>query len=211
MRKEILSKKAKHILKEIKKTRILSDFYLAGGTALALQLGHRKSIDLDWFSPRPFLVSRLKKELKNIGKLRIDEEKEDTLSCVLSGVRLSFFEYPYKVLFPFIKYENGAIKLADLRDIACMKIDAISSRGSKKDFIDIYFILKNFTVKEALDFFEKKYRGVEYNRLHILKSLAYFKEAESQPMPTMLKKIKWLEIKKEIKKKIKEYLKENQS
>lgn len=205
MHEEILKKKTKHLLNEIGKIKSLKSFYLAGGTALALQIRHRKSIDLDWFSQRPFLTKEIKKRLENLGKLKIDEEKKDTLNCSLNGTKLSFFEYPYKVLFPFIKYNN--IKIADLRDIACMKIDAISSRGSKKDFIDLYFLLQNFSLESLLELFDKKYKGIEYNRLHILKSLTYFKETENQPMPIMLKKIAWLNIKKEINKKVKDYLK----
>ncbi len=135
MQEEILDKKTKHIFDEIKKNKIVNNFYLAGGTALALQLGYRKSIDLDWFSQKQFSTKKLKQKLSIIGKLKINEETKDTLNCELDGVKLSFFEYPYKVLFPFVKYKN--IKLADTRDIACMKIDAISSRASKKDFIDI--------------------------------------------------------------------------
>lgn len=205
MHKEILNKKTKRFLDEIAKSKISKNFYLAGGTALALQIGHRKSIDLDWFSKKPFLTKELKKELRKLGKLKIDEEKKDTLNCTLDGIRLSFFEYPYKVLFSFIRYGKD-IKLANIKDIACMKIDAISSRGNKKDFIDIYFILKSFSLKELLKLFDKKYKGIEYNRLHILKSLTYFEEAEKEPMPRIIDDISWKDIKKEIREKLEDYL-----
>lgn len=206
MHKEILNKKTKRFLDEIRKNKIFKNFYLAGGTALALQIGHRKSIDLDWFSKKPFSTKELKKELRKLGKLKIDEEKKDTLNCTLDGIRLSFFEYPYKLLFPFVSYGKD-LKLANIKDIACMKIDAISSRGSKKDFIDLYFLLKSFSLKELLRLFDKKYKGVEYNHLHILKSLTYFEETEKEPMPIMIEKISWKNVKKEIKKKIEDYLK----
>lgn len=209
MFQEVLSPKTKHVLEKIGKTKIPGNFYLAGGTALALQIGHRKSLDLDWFSKKSFSTKNLKNELKTLGKLKVENEEEGTLNCVLDGIRLSFFEYHYRVLFPsFINY-NKRIKLADLRDIACMKIDAISSRGSKKDFIDIYFLLKEFSLKELLNLFDRKYKEIKYNHLHILKSLTYFEEAEKEPMPIMLKKVSWSdEIKKEIIKKVKDYLKE---
>ena len=83
-------------------------------------------------------------------------------------------------------------------DIASMKIDAISSRGSKKDFIDLYFLLKKYSLAELIGFFEKKYTGVKYNRLHILKSLAYFSDADNEPMPHMIKPIEWEDVKNNI-------------
>lgn len=201
MYEEILNQKTKYIFSKITKIKTLSGFYLAGGTALALQFGHRKSIDLDWFSKKPFSTKDLKKELKKLGKLKIDSEEKDTLNCSLEGVRLSFFEYPYKVLFSFIKYKG--IKVADFRDIACMKLDAISSRGSRKDFIDLYFLLKKISLEKLLELFNKKYKGIEYNKLHLLKSLVYFKEAEEEPMPKMIEKVSWKEIKENISKKVK--------
>ncbi|MDP2910601.1 MAG: nucleotidyl transferase AbiEii/AbiGii toxin family protein [bacterium] len=205
MHEEILEQKTELIFSKIASIKTISDFYLAGGTALALQFGHRKSIDLDWFSKKPFLTDKLKKELKDLGNLKIDSEEKDTLNCRLDGVRLSFFEYPYKVLFPFIKYKK--IKVADFKDIACMKLEAISSRGSRKDFIDLYFLLKELSLEKVLKLFDKKYKGIEYNKLHILKSLTYFKEAEKSPLPVMIRKISWDIVKKEIQKKAKNYLK----
>lgn len=205
MHEEILDEKTRRLLDEIEKIKELDNFYLAGGTALALEIGHRKSIDLDWFSEKPFSTEEVKNKLKSLGKLKIDEELEDTLNCNLNGVKLSFFEYPYKNLFPFEKYNK--IRLADLRDIACMKINAISSRGSKKDFIDLYFILQKILLDNLLKLFDKKYKDIEYNHLHILKSLTYFDEAEKQPSPIMLEKVSWSDIKQEIDKKVKKCLK----
>jgi len=200
MYKEILNKKTKHILTKIGQNKVLKDFYLAGGTALALQINHRKSIDLDWFSGKPFSTKRLKEELRKIGSLKVNEEEEGTLNCVLDGVKISFFYYPYKKLFSSVGYED--VKLADIRDIACMKIVAISSRGSKKDFIDIFFLLKEFSLKDLLILFDKKYKGVEYNHVHILKGLTYFEESEKEPMPIMIREINWRDVKKEIKEEV---------
>ncbi len=196
MHEEVLEQKTKRVFRKIKDIKILSEFYLAGGTGLALQFGHRKSIDLDWFSPNFFSLKKLKNELSSSGKLKIDGEDEDTLNCALDGVKLSFFKYPYRVLFPFIRYKN--IILADFKDIACMKIDAISSRGGKKDFIDLYFILEKISLGELLNLFDEKYKNIKYNRLHILKSLSYFGEAEKEPLPVMLKEISWDIVKKNI-------------
>jgi len=200
MYKEILSKKTEHILTKIGKNKTFEDFYLAGGTALALQINHRKSIDLDWFSNKLFSTRKLKEELKKIGNLKINEEEENTLNCILDGVKISFFYYPYKNLFSFVKYRD--VKLADIRDIACMKIVAISSRGSKKDFIDMFFLLKEFSLKKLLRLFDKKYKGIKYNHVHILKGLTYFEESEKEPMPIIIGEINWRDVKKEIKKEV---------
>lgn len=99
------------------------------------------------------------------------------------------------------------ISVADARDIGCMKISAISSRGSKKDFVDLFFICQKVTpLATLLDLFKKKYKGVDYNMAHILKSLVYFEDAEKEPMPRMLIKISWNEIKKFFKEEIKKLL-----
>jgi len=205
MQEKALEPKTRHVWEKIKNSKMLEDFYLAGGTGLALQLGHRKSIDLDFFSPDSFLLQKLKEELKVLGDLKINNETEgDTLNCSLDKVLISFFRYPYRILFPFAEY-NG-IRIADFKDIACMKLDVISSRGSRKDFVDLYFILNKISIKELLNLFEKKYEGIKYNRLHLLKSLDCFDEAEKDPMPAMLENIDWEKIKKEIKRKVADYI-----
>jgi len=178
----------------LEKSKAINNFYLAGGTALALQLGHRKSIDLDWFNQKSFNTIKLKSDLVKVGKIVIKSEEKDTLNLNLSGVRLSFINYPYKLLLSLLNWQN--IKIADYRDIACMKLDAVSSRGSKKDFIDLYFILQIFSLPELLRLFDRKYKEIDYNRLHILKSLTYFIDADKEPMPIMLKRINWQTIKK---------------
>lgn len=191
-----IDKKTKLVLEKIGKTGFVKNFYLAGGTALAIQLGHRESIDLDFFSRRKFSVSDMEKELSSIGKFILSKKDDRTLDGVLDGVKISFFHYDYGLLYPLINFNN--IQIADERDIACMKLDAISSRGSKKDFIDIYFLLEKYSLSELINFFSKKYKNIEYNKLHILKSLTYFVDAEDEPMPIMFKDIEWDEVKKKI-------------
>lgn len=204
MHQETIDTRTKRVLESLGETDFIKDFYLAGGTALALQIGHRKSIDLDWFSKKGFSNAELKYVLSELGlgKLKIYSEDEKTLNVDLHGVKTSFFGYRYRTLFPFEKY-NKNVNLASIADIACMKVDAISSRGSKKDFIDLYFMLQKYSLEELLNFFDKKYREIEYNHLHILKSLIYFQDAESDPMPLMLKKINWKDVKNELKKRVK--------
>jgi len=206
MRKKVISAKTKRVLESLDKIEIIKNFYLAGGTALALQLGHRKSIDLDLFSEKDFSTGKLKTVLSRVGKLKVYSEEERTLNANLNGVKISFLGYKYKMLFPLVKYDRN-LKLADTRDIACMKIDAISSRGSKKDFIDLYFLLKKYSLKKILSLFDKKYQEIEYSQLHILKSLIYFQDAERDPMPLMLKSVNWDEVKRELRRSVKEFVK----
>lgn len=200
MRQEVINAKTKRLLETIAEIKEIKDFYLAGGTALALQIGHRQSIDLDWFSQKQVSIIRLKRSLSSLGDLTVESEDKETLNCSLNGVKLSFFVYPYPPLFSFIDFDG--VKMADERDIACMKIDAISSRGSKKDFIDLHFLLQKYQLRDLLDLFDKKYKNIKYNRLHILKSLVYFEEAEDEPMPKMFLKIAWLAVKNKIKKEV---------
>lgn len=193
---ESIDKQTRSVLAKISATHIAKDFYLAGGTALALQLGHRGSIDLDWFSQQKFSNLEIEKTISGLGQFEVTGESEGAIHGSLDNVRVSFFHYDYKQLFPCIRFEN--INIADERDIAAMKISAVSQRASKKDFIDIYFLLGKYRLSELIDFFEQKFSGIKYNKLHILKSLAYFEDAEDDPMPIMIKPINWESAKEKI-------------
>jgi predicted nucleotidyltransferase component of viral defense system len=202
MHPEAINQKTKRVFFKISQADFIKDFYLAGGTALAIHLGHRESIDLDFFSEKEISPAKIKNELSRLGAFVLISEEEGTIHGMLDEVKVSFFYYPYQVLFPLIDFES--IKLADERDIASMKIDAISSRGSKKDFVDLYFLLQKYSLKELLELFEKKYSQIEFNQLHILKSLIFFEDAEIEPEPIMLKKASWKDIKNKIKKVVNE-------
>jgi len=194
MLKEVISKKTRSNLELLKKADVLNDFYLAGGTGLALQLKHRLSIDLDFFIEKNINTKDLINKIKECGELVINREEENTLNGIFNGTKIMFLKYPYPLLFPLQKVEN--ITTADTRDIGCMKISAVSSRGTKKDFIDLFFIYKNvLDFEELLKLFKKKYKGIDYNIMHILKSLTYFNDAEKEPMPKMLKPVNWEDVK----------------
>jgi len=174
-------------------------FYLAGGTALALQLGHRLSVDLDCFSQEDFSNNAIKRRLALAGNFSVSGEEEGTIHGVLDEVKVSFLYYPYKLLFPLLSHEGLA--LADARDIVAMKLDAVSSRGTKKDFFDMYALLQIYSLEELLSFFEKKYTNIQYNRLHILKSLVYFQDAQEDPDPMLLgemKNVSWEEVQEKL-------------
>lgn len=189
-----LSQTTRNNLAALKKPAFIKSYYLAGGTALSLHFGHRFSNDLDFFGQTPANPVLIKSELSKVGRLEIFQNDEGTFNGVLNGGKLSFFIYPYDLLKPTLDF-NG-IKVADITDIACMKIDAISSRGTKRDFIDLYFICNKFKpTKTLLDLYSKKYRGVKFNKLHLIKSMVYFNDAEDNVMPQMIEKVKWEAVK----------------
>ncbi len=196
MHTETLAPETGRVLGTIKGASFIGDFYLAGGTALALHLGHRESVDLDFFSSLDFSLETLKRGIAPLGRYVLTNEEDGTLDGSLDDVKLSFIRYGYPLLYPFIDF--GGVKLADERDIAAMKIDAISSRGSRKDFVDLYFLLGKYPLQEILSFFERKYRHIEYNRLHLLKSLSYFADAEDDASPKMLITVDWDAVKAKI-------------
>lgn len=189
-----LSKNTQGNLALLGRKRWTSSFYLAGGTACSLYFGHRFSFDLDFFTQNPFNPKIITGRLKSLGKLTVDQDSEGTFLGSLNDIKISFFIYPYPPLFKPEIFQNVAV--ADLRDIACMKIDAISTRGTKRDFIDLFFICKKYKLLTLFGFFEKKYRGVDYNLFHLVKSLSYFTNAQEQEVPQMIEKISWEEVKK---------------
>lgn len=191
---ETLSPDTHTLIEKIKGRPWLSPYYLAGGTALALHIGHRTSIDLDFFTQSDFEEMTIINYLRTIGDVRLDQTGKGTIIGELDRVRISLFKYPYRLLEPLIEW-NG-LDLASILDIALMKIVAISQRGSTKDFIDLFFVAKKF---KPIDFLigelRRKYLGVQFNTNHILRSLCYFDDAEKEPMPNMIAACDWLEIK----------------
>jgi len=205
MFEKVISNKAKQNLAILNKASILKNFYLAAGTGLALQIGHRVSLDLDFFTKKEFRPEILVAQFKKIGNFSLKSKDFGTLHGIFNQTRITFLYYPYSLIFPTKKILK--IDVADWRDIACMKLDAVSSRGSKKDFVDLYFICQKIKLNNLLKFFKKKYQGVDYNLIHILKSLIYFEDAEKEPMPKMLKQVSWSEIKTFFTKEVKRIIK----
>ena len=203
MFEKAIDSKTRQVLRKIRETQVLENFYLAGGTALSLILGHRKSIDLDFFSSSFPKFEILVAKLKTLNPKVINQDK-GTLDLYIDDVKVSFLEYKYPLVGDFLEFDQ--VKVASLEDVACMKLSAISSRGSKKDFIDLYFILQKFSLGELLALFEKKFKGVNYQMSHILKSLVYFEEAEKQPDPEFLVDVDWNEVKSFLEGKVKELI-----
>lgn len=203
MFRAVLSKNAHDALVLLGKTKILPEkTFLAGGTALALQIGHRRSEDFDFFTPTSFKSEDLMTKLNKIGNFVLTEKQfKDTLLGLFNGVKFSIFLYPYPLIDKPIDYLG--IKLTSLKDIAAMKLAAIMDRGTKRDFIDLYFLTKNnISLDEMFVFYDEKFKALESNLYSLLKSLTYFDDAEKSDMPEMLKKVSWKEVKEFLKKEV---------
>ncbi len=185
-----------------KRAPFLEQFYLSGGTALSLQLGHRESEDLDFFSETDFKPLSLQIELEKIGTLHNLETQTNTLNCVMDEVKLQFLGYPYPLLLPTVNYEG--LELSSVLDIACTKLQTVGMRGSKKDFVDLYVIFEHFALPELLGKMKQKYPNTDFSITHILKSIIYFDDAELQPMPRLHKQIEWEQVKERMKEVVKE-------
>ncbi len=168
----------------------LSNWTLAGGTGLAFHLGHRISEDLDFFRTVDMDVRELHHVLGSHGTYETLQESEHTLTVLIQNTKLSFFRIHDPFLFKAEPYRF--FSLASVDDIALMKLAAISGRGSRKDFADMYMILQVApSLATYFDLLPRKYGPSRVNTYHILKSLTYFDDAESEPMPRMLVPFDW--------------------
>ena len=198
----ILSKKQIEILETLKKSVLLnSPFYLAGGTGLALILAHRKSIDFDFFSKADFspekILEQLRKNIKE-NQISLAEMKEDTLIVFLKNVQASFFYYSYPLIKPSIQ-KNG-LRVASVEDISAMKVISLIQRGLKKDFVDLWAIIRQteYSLKDIFSFCKEKYGSV-FSESIAIKALTYFQDAEEEEMPEGIKyKFPWDDIKKDL-------------
>jgi len=182
------------LLREIQHLPILNDFYLVGGTALALHYGHRISVDLDFFTEKEFDTSILIDTFKEKYKLEILSQTKNTLTLNIRFVKTDFIRHNYPLLNSVQKIEG--VKLLSIEDIAAMKLNSTMNRGSKKDFYDIYELLNHFDLEELVSFHASKYDFS--SQLILLKSLIYFEDAEHEPDPVSVKDISWGAVKKKM-------------
>ena len=186
------------LLKKLQRLPVLEQTRLVGGTALALQLGHRKSIDLDFFGTVDCEAEYLRESIAGIASLTILKESPHIHIYIVDGIKVDIVNYKYPWLDDVV-LEQG-LRLASVSDIAAMKITAIIGRGTKKDFIDIAFLLHHFSLEEILHFYAAKYN--DSSVFMAMKSLAYFDDAEADPMPDMFVNQSWQQVKANILSKI---------
>ncbi len=182
------------LLKQLQSDPALVGLRLVGGTSLAMQLGHRKSVDLDLFGSLGVMGGELEQRLRKHGDVELVNRSKAVETYFVRGVKVDFVNYPYAWLTDPVCI--GGLTLASSQDIGPMKFEAITNRGSKKDFIDLAFLLETFTLSEMLALYAAKYpQGSEYL---VLRSLVYFDDAEDDPLPVMLKPLGWDEAKARI-------------
>lgn len=210
MFEQVLSKNERESLAVLGKSGLLTDVYMAGGTALALQIGHRFSYDFDFFTPKAFNENMIIQRIKEIvPDFQLERKEWRTILGYIKDSRFSLFFYSYPLLFKTNNFLGANI--ADIKDIAAMKIAAVSDRGVKRDFVDLYFILKIekiLSLKDALKLYDKKFETLKQNQIHLLKSLGYFADAEESEMPKMIKLVSWTDVKSFFKKEVKNLSKE---
>jgi len=190
--------KTLEFLRKIQAIEEFNPLRLVGGTSLALQIGHRISVDLDFFGEHNLPEFKISSLLSNIGNTKLIHKTNSILIYSIEGVKVDIVNYPYKWLEDAVSVEG--IKLAGLKDIAAMKLSAVTGRGSIKDFIDIWFLLQYFPLSEQVELFKEKYP--QATLLMVLKSLSYFEDAEKEKPPKMIKQMKWENLKDTLRKEI---------
>ncbi len=194
MFRDILAEAQQIVLELLSRVGEVRTFYLAGGTALALHLGHRRSGDFDFFRGKDFLPQDLLSSLRETGMVRVLQEATGTLTVMLREVPTSFFRYDYPLLRP-LHESPWSLSLADPEDIAAMKLAALAGRGSRKDFVDLYVYTREVApLEQTFSRFREKYRGVSVDAYHLVRSLTFFEDAEAEPMPEMLVPLAWDQI-----------------
>lgn len=191
---QTISKECLELLNKIMKSEVFSDFILVGRTALALQLGHRNSVDLDLFGYCEIDEILFINELKKFGKVKLLNKTKNILTVSVNNIKVDVVNYTYSFLDQPI-FEN-TVRIVTKKDIAAMKLNAISGRGSRKDFIDLYFLLKFFSLDEMIRFYDDRYEEGSY--MLVLKSLSYFEDADLQESPIMFSEFDWNQAKEKI-------------
>lgn len=188
---ETIVPEARSLLEKLSDLPVLKDARLVGGTALALQLGHRTSVDLDFFGRISADSEELRSILRDVGHVEVTSVSKNINIFWINDIKVDIVNYPY----PWIDMPIDAdgVRLASLNDIAAMKVSAIVNRGTKKDFIDIYTLLQSFTLDDILDMYSRKYS--DGSLFIVMKSLTYFDDAETDPMPDVLSDITWESVK----------------
>ena len=160
-------------------TTLKDDFYLGGGTALALQIGHRQSIDLDFFSLNEFDTEEI---TTTLNPTIIESTYKNTLHCSINNVRLTFLYYPVALVYPTIKWRE--LKIAHANDVIAEKFKTVSQRGAKKDFCDLYAVFQNYlTIEQGCKIFIHRFSTTGINFYAVLKSLTSFTDADQDPEP----------------------------
>ena len=207
---EILDEAQRRLLLELTDFAESHDFYLAGGTALALRLGHRRSVDFDWFRALDFDPIELARELQKTITHDAISTAPGTLHTLIAGVRVTFLAYDYPLLEPVETAAEPPVPLASLDDLATMKLAAVLQRGERKDLYDLdVLLLDHRNLAELIGGFERKY-GFD-GTVSLLRALAYFDEADATPDPELLdERLSWTQTRRRLTEAVRSFASDNQ-
>lgn len=180
-------------IKKLGKSGILGQAYLAGGTALVLHLGHRVSYDLDFFTPDVFEENSLAEHLGTVGEFVKEKVSWRTVFGTFEKMKFSIFYYEYPLVAETVAFEG--MQIVQPQDIAAMKLLAISDRGMKRDFVDLYFMRTLFTLEQVFEWYGVKFGRLEERRYHLLRGLTYFEDADRDQQLHMLAPLDWDQVK----------------
>jgi hypothetical protein len=181
------------LIRKLQEKTYLEEFYLVGGTGLALQIGHRKSDDIGFFTNNDFDNNRVLEKLEEDFEYQADQVEKNTIKGTIHGIKVDLLTHKYTLLDQIQNLEK--IRIVSIKDIAAMKVNAVSNDGTRiKDFIDIYYLLETYSIEDILTFFSKKY--TLRNSLHALKSLTCFEEVNLSDWPDIIRndKLTWKKI-----------------
>lgn len=181
-------------------SRVLSDsdFYLAGGTGLALLEGHRISVDLDLFSPSFNDPEAAQQILEQADPEAVTTSiSSRTLYLQIAGTTVSLFGYSYPLVAPLLRPDDSLLPFASREDIVAMKLAAIASRGNRKDFIDLWLLATRYwPLADCMDLYRKKFAAHDIG--HVVRSLTYFDDADEEPPLRLLIEVDWEEVKRDL-------------
>ena len=203
---EVLPAAQKAVLQQLAPIVDQDGFYLGGGTAIALQLGHRRSIDFDWFTAQSFDdPHQYAGTLRDRGLVwQLEQAAPGTLHGTVDGVKVSFLYYQYPRLEALLGIPEHSCAMASLRDLSAMKLAAVAQRGSRKDFVDVWALAQHgIDLGQMLASYQQKYATDDI--AHLLMALSYFDDAELEPMPAMLVDVAWVDIREAIRRWVKEF------
>lgn len=193
MFEKILSRETLNFLKGLKQRSLPSGSYLAGGTAVSLYLGHRRSQDLDFFTKEEFEERQWESKLVCELNFKLVARDWQTLIGTASGVKVSILSYPYKLIGNLGKIFN--VPVASLEDLCAMKLDTVIGRSTKRDLVDIYFLGQKFGLSKMLSFYQEKFGNLDEREIMLKKGLIFFDDADLDEDPYMLVDFDWEEVK----------------
>lgn len=205
LHKETISPNTLELLIRLQQKEYLKGFCLVGGTALALQIGHRTSVDLDLFSDFSYDTAYVLENLSADFDFKLFFSANNTLKGSIDGVQVDILAHRYPYVCSPLIIEN--ITMVSVEDIIAMKLNAISISGQRiKDFIDIFYLLKSYTIDDMIRFYKTKY--ATFNEVNVLKSLTWFEDIDHSDMPVLLEnpKLKWSEVSTTIRHETQKYL-----